>query len=158
MGWSDDDEDILVDLEAIDASVAAATARNNHADEEDDREDGHSVTERLVDDEAEADADEVDDGSQADDDKDEHKSAVTLEEKEETGNKAQTALLYMVHQMAAEVGHETGMQFSKQVTQSRTSLPFGHVVQHPLLVVSESLTDTLRFVCVFCRVDAEPSA
>ena len=118
MGWSDDeDEDILVDLQAIDASVA----RGTRADREDESNNRSTVADRLVDDEAEADAEEeAEDESQAEDDDDEKKSAVTAAEKEETGNKSQTALLYMVHQMAAQVGKETGMRFSKQVTQNRT--------------------------------------
>ena len=130
MGWSDDeDEDILVDLEAIDAGVAAAAAtraRRSRADDEDENDDGRTVTEQLVDDEAGAEAEEVEDDSQAEEDGEERKSAVTAEEKEQTGNKAQSALLYMVHQMAAEVGQDTGMQFSKQVTLSSSSLSFSH--------------------------------
>ena len=123
MGWSDDDEeDILVDLEAIDASIS----RQNRADEDEEKDDGNLAAERLVDDEAQADADEADDDSQAEDEAEEKKSSVTVEEKEETGNKGQTALLYMVHQMATEVGQETGMQFSKQVTQPSSSLSSYH--------------------------------
>ena len=109
MGWSDDDdeEDILLDLDSVDAS----RPRPNRAA----REVG-TVADKLLDDEAEADADEVDSDSHAEEDDEERKSAVTVEEREETGNKAQTALLYMVNQMAKEVEQETGMQCSKQVT------------------------------------------
>ena len=114
MGWSDgEDENILFDLEAIDASTSR---RGRRADDEEDKSDTYTVTDKLVDDEAEADADDVDADSPADDDRDERKAGVSVEEKEETRKKAPTALLYMVHKMSAEVGHETGMKFSNQVT------------------------------------------
>ena len=55
---------------------------------------------------------------------------MSAEEKTETANKSQTALLYMVHQMAAQVSKESGMQFSKQVTQQQLTLcqPFHSVL------------------------------